>query len=68
MPNRPAESTAHRPDPEVVARHVNVAWALTRDRMARHAVVPTPDPISYRIEALEREVERLVAALAERAR
>jgi hypothetical protein len=67
MPPRPAESTAARIDPESVARHVNLGWALTRDRLARRADFSAPDPILARLDRIERDLEALVALLAERA-
>jgi hypothetical protein len=68
-PTPPQSST--RRDPIDVARAVNASWAVTRRRVESEAqpiaTSQHPDPILVRLDRLERQVEQLVALLAERA-
>jgi hypothetical protein len=62
----PGPDSSTQPDPESVARTVNSAWAVTRDRLARGRVewsapdLPTADDM---IQTLDARFERIEATL-----
>jgi hypothetical protein len=63
--NTPPQPSSPRPDPVDVARIVNAAWSVTRDRLAADVsdwsahFLPEPD------NPMAMDIERIVAALAD---